>query len=148
MSHHYRFEKILALKEREKDEALLLYEKAVKNFEEAAEKLYSLLKKKETLEVFQTNKLNGGFSIHEIRHYQQFITNLEETINHYQEIVISARNSMNWYKQKLQEKNIEVKKYEKMKVKNTEKWIQVLRSRENKALDEISTLQFFNRNGS
>ncbi|MFE7151723.1 flagellar export protein FliJ, partial [Heyndrickxia sporothermodurans] len=110
MKYQYKFEKILSLKEREKDEALSTYQKSVKRFENVAEELYQLLKKKEDLLDFQTSKLETGLSIQEIRHHQRFITNLEKSIKHYQDLVINARNQMNWYEQKLQEKNIEVKK--------------------------------------
>lgn len=36
MKYQYKFEKILTLKEREKDEALATYQKAVKRFENVA----------------------------------------------------------------------------------------------------------------
>ncbi|MED3649909.1 flagellar export protein FliJ [Heyndrickxia sporothermodurans] len=148
MKYQYKFEKILSLKEREKDEALSTYQKSVKRFENVAEELYQLLKKKEDLLDFQTSKLETGLSIQEIRHHQRFITNLEKSIKHYQDLVINARNQMNWYEQKLQEKNIEVKKYEKLKEKHFEKYLFLLQEIENKQIDEISTQIYFHRIGN
>lgn len=148
MKYQYKFEKILSLKEREKDEALSTYQKSVKRFENVAEELYQLLKKKEDLLDFQTSKLETGLSIQEIRHHQRFITNLEKSIKHYQDLVINARNQMNWYEQKLQEKNIEVKKYEKLKEKDFEKYLFLLQEIENKQIDEISTKIYFHRIGN
>ncbi|KYD00008.1 flagellar biosynthesis chaperone FliJ [Heyndrickxia sporothermodurans] len=148
MKYQYKFEKILSLKEREKDEALSTYQKSVKRFENVAEELYQLLKKKEDLLDFQTSKLETGLSIQEIRHHQRFITNLEKSIKHYQDLVINARNQMNWYEQKLQEKNIEVKKYEKLKEKDFEKYLFLLQEIENKQIDEISTQIYFHRIGN
>lgn len=148
MKYQYKFEKILSLKEREKDEALSTYQKAVKRFETVAEELYRLLKKKENMLDFQTSKLETGFSIQEIRHYQRFITNLEKSITHYQELVINARNQMNWCELQLQEKNIEMKKYEKMKEKDYRKFLDLLNELENKQLDEISTQSYFHRIGN
>ena len=54
MTYQFRFEKIMIVKEREKEEALSVYNEAVKRFEEAAEKLYESLKKKEDLENYQS----------------------------------------------------------------------------------------------
>lgn len=148
MKYQYKFEKILTLKEREKDEALATYQKAVKRFENVAEELYQLLKKKEDLVEFQAAKLQTGFQVLEIRHYQRFIANLEISIKHYQELVINARTQMNWCEQQLQEKNIEMKKYEKMKEKDFERYQDLLKEIENKQADEISTRSYFHHTGN
>ncbi|MGE8204081.1 flagellar export protein FliJ [Heyndrickxia sp. NPDC080065] len=148
MKYQYKFEKILTIKEREKDEALSTYQKAVKRFEMVAEELYLLLKKKEDLQKFQASKLETGFKVQSIRHYQRFIGNLEKSIKHYQELVINARNQMNWCEQLLQDKNIEMKKYEKMKEKDFEKFQKLLSEIENKQLDEISTQSYYQRLGN
>ncbi|KMY53618.1 flagellar biosynthesis chaperone [Bacillus sp. FJAT-27231] len=145
MVYHYKFQKILQLKEREKEETQTLYNESLKQFEEAAEKLYSLLKKKESLIDFQETKMVSGFSIHEIQHYQLFVSNLEQTIHYQQQVVINARSKMQWHEQQLQEKNIEVKKYEKIKEKDFEKFKESLLEEESKQMDEISAIQFMNR---
>ena len=62
-------------------------------------------------------------SVQEMRHYQQFVTNLENTIHHYQKLVIMKRNEMNEKQNDLTEKNIELKKFEKMKEKQLEMFL-------------------------
>lgn len=148
MKYEFKFEKILHLKEQEKDDALAEYQDSVKKFESAAGELYKLLKKKEDLESFQASKLQSGFSIQAIRHYQQFISNLDQTIQYYQQLVMNARNRMNWYEEKLKEKNIEVKKYEKIKEKNYESFMLSEIMTESKQLDEISAVKYFHRQGN
>jgi len=148
MKYQYKFEKVLTFKEREKDEALSAYQNAVKTFEEVAEELYRLLKKKEDLELFQAEKLQTGSSVQEIRHYQRFIINMDKSIKYYQELVLNARNRMNWCETQLVEKNVEVKKYEKMKIKDYEKFLEQMKLEEDKVTDEISTLQYFHRTGN
>lgn len=76
------------------------YKSSVSKFQEAAEQLYGALKKKETLEAMQVEKLSTGLSILDIRHHQQFITNLEKSISYFQNLVVQARNRMNWYEEK------------------------------------------------
>ncbi|PKR87059.1 flagellar export protein FliJ [Heyndrickxia camelliae] len=148
MNYHYKFEKVLTFKEREKEEALSVYQNAVKTFEEVAEELYRLLKKKEELEQFQAKKLETGSSVQEIRHYQRFIINMDKSINYYQELVMNARDRMNWCETQLIEKNVEVKKYERMKIKDYEKFLEQIKLEEDKQTDEISTLQYFHRTGN
>ncbi|MBM7647130.1 flagellar FliJ protein [Bacillus ectoiniformans] len=145
MKHSFKFEKILQLREREKDETQSAFNEAQKKFEAAAEKLYELLKKKEELIDFQESKMVSGFTIYEIQHYQQFVSNLEQTISYQQQLVINARNQMQWCEQQLKERNIEVKKYEKMKEKDLERFKEFLLMDENREMDEISAIQFMNR---
>ncbi|EIJ81498.1 flagellar biosynthesis chaperone [Bacillus methanolicus PB1] len=145
MRYHYKFEKILSLKEREKDEALNIYNESVKKFEEAAEKLYELMKKKEDLEAYQFSRLVSGLSVQEIRHHQQFIGNLEKSIEYYQKMVMNARNRMYFYQEKLLEKNIEVKKFKRIKEKDFLHYIEEQIYSEGKQMDDISIKQFMNR---
>ncbi|MBU8877832.1 flagellar biosynthesis chaperone FliJ [Bacillus sp. FJAT-29790] len=145
MQYQFKFEKILTIKEREKDEAFNIYNQAVKRFEEAAEKLYEYLKKKEELEVYQSSRLVSGLPVQEIRHHQLFIHNLEKTINHYQQMVVNARHHMNYHQEKLMEKNIEVKKYVKIKEKDLTNFVEMTKQIEGRQMDDISIQQFMNR---
>jgi flagellar protein FliJ len=145
MAYQFKFEKILSLKEREKEEVRESYRDAVEKFENIAQKLYNLLKKKEDLETFQTEKLVSGLSVQDIRHNQHFIDNIEKTIDYYQGLVIQARNRMSWHEQKLSEMNVEVRKYEKIKENDYNRYKQVLNASENKVLDELAVMQFANK---
>lgn len=145
MSYQYRFQRILTLKEKEKDEVQEMYRGSIEKFEKVAEKLYEFLKKKENLEQYQETKLQKGLSVQDIRHHQQFITNLEKTISYYQDLVIQARNRMNWYEEKLVDMNVEVKKYEKVKEKDLHRFLQSNQQVENKQLDEVSVVQYMKR---
>ncbi|PLR97274.1 flagellar export protein FliJ [Bacillus sp. T33-2] len=145
MVYQYKFEKILTLRSREKDEAQAVYQDTVRKFEDAAEHLYRLLKKKEDMESFQSERLQKGLPVQEIRHHQQFIGNLQKTIEHYQQMVINARNRMNYQQVQLMEKNIEVKKYEKIREKDFHQYIANEKYEEGKMMDEISIQQYMNR---
>ncbi|MGE7903688.1 flagellar export protein FliJ [Peribacillus sp. NPDC094092] len=142
MIYQYKFEKILTIKEKEKTDALAAYNAVLKKFEEVAEKLYKLLKKKEELLEFQQEKLRTGLSIQEIRHHQLFMDNLEKLLSHCQQEVIEARYKMNIQRDILMERNIEVRKYEKMKENDFLKFLDVIKEAENKQMDEISIRQF------
>ncbi|MFB5281444.1 flagellar export protein FliJ [Peribacillus sp. Hz7] len=145
MIYQYKFEKILTIKEKEKSDARAAYNEALKNFEQVAEKLYKLLKKKEELLDYQQVKLTSGLSVQEIRHNQLFMGNLEKLIEQCQKDVIQARYRMNLQQERLKEKNIEVKKYEKIKEKDFQKFLEVVKEAENKQMDEISIQQFLSK---
>ncbi len=135
----------MKLKEREKDEAQSIYNDSVRKFEDAAEKLYESLKKKEDLEMYQSTKLVSGLSVQEIRHHQSFIGNLQKSIDHYQKIVLNARNQMLFYQDKLMQKNIEVKKYEILREKDMLAFLEELKQEESKQMDDISIQQYMHR---
>lgn len=145
MQYIYKFDKILSLKSREKDEAQVVYQNSVKKFEEAADRLYHLLKQKEDLESYQYGRLASGLPVQEIRHHQQFIGNLEKSIEHYQKVVMNARNIMNFQQDNLMEKNVEVKKYEKIKEKDHLQFLADEKYAESRMMDEISIQQYMNR---
>lgn len=138
MKFNYKLQKVLELREREKEEQAYTYEKSIRKFEEVAEYLYERLKQKEVLEGQLEERIKTGVSIQEIRMQQKYLINLESEISHYQKLVFQARNKMQMEKQVLVEKNIEVKKMEKMKSKDYEKYTHLLNVEDRKVMDELS----------
>lgn len=145
MKYHYRFEKILDVKEQEKTESEIAFKESIQVFEEIATKLYELLKKKEDLTAYQQERLQVGSSIDEINHYSKFIDSLEKTIEDVQQKVVQARAKMNWHEQKLLEKNLEVRKYEKMRENDFERYKEDQQRIEAIQLDELSTIAYYKR---
>lgn len=145
MVYQYKFDKILHIKEKEKGDAMVDYHTAVQKFEDAAEKLYEFLKKKENMESYQSSRLTNGLAIQEIRHHQQFISNLQKSIDYYQKMVVNARIRMNLYQEKLIETNVEVKKYVKMKEKDYLAYQVGIKFNEGKQMDDVSIQQYMSR---
>jgi flagellar FliJ protein len=145
MQYQFKFNKILTIKEREKDQAFDVYNQAVKRFEETAKKLYDLLKKKEDLEEYQQSRLAEGLPVQEIRHHQHFVSSLEKTIDHYQKMVANARSQMNFQQEKLMEKNIEVKKFKKMQERDLAGFLESMKQAEGRQMDDISIQLYMNR---
>ncbi|MFL0581484.1 flagellar export protein FliJ [Solibacillus silvestris] len=145
MRYNYRFEKILVVKDQEKTESELAFKESVQVFEEIATKLYDLLKKKEDLIEYQQERLKIGSSIDEINHYSKFIDSMEKTIEDAQQKVIQARAKMNWHEQKLLEKSLEVRKYEKMRERDHERFIEDQLHIEAVQLDELSTIAYYKK---
>lgn len=145
MSYTYRFEKVLDVKENEKDQARIQFEKAKDEFEKAATHLYDLLKNKENLINIQEKKMQEGLPLADFKQYQYYIENLEKSISVWQLKVIEARNKMNIRESHLKDANIEVKKYEKMKEKDYSNHISEEKQIEMITMDEISIQTYMNR---
>lgn len=142
--YKYRFDKIMTVKEQEKNQTEIAYKEAVQSFENIATKLYNLLKKKEELIDFQEKKLSKGSTIDEIHHFTRFLDSIEKSINDTQQKVMHARAEMEWHEDKLLEKTIEFRKYEKMKEKDYKVYKKEQNHLEIIQLDELSSIAYYN----
>lgn len=145
MALHKKIDKIITIKEREKDEAVVKYNESIEEFEKVATKLYDLLKEKEELEATARAKLQNGLSIIQIKQQTQYILQLEQHIQQLQTKVMNARNKMNKVENLVMEKNIEVKKFNKVKENHATLYNKLMDQEENKQMDEISIQQYMNR---
>lgn len=145
MAYAYRFEKILDVKENEKDQARMDYEQSRQEFEKVATKLYDLLKNKEDLINQQEKQMQEGISIFELKQHQYYLETLEKSISIWQLKVIEARNKMNIMEARLKDLNIEVKKYEKMKEKDFLQHMEEVKQDEMIKMDEMSIQMYMNR---
>ena len=143
--YNYRFENVLTFRELEKTETETEYKESVDAFEVIATELYELLKKKEETLEEQQERMSRGFSIDGIHHYARFIGSLERKIEEVQQKVMQARSKMHWYEDKLLERTLEVRKFEKMKEKDREQYDVETEYREAQNLDELSTMTFRGR---
>lgn len=141
----YKFDKLLSIKENEKDIVIGEYNDAVQKFENAATRLYELLKQKEDLIDQQSRQLTSGSNIRQIQDLQRFLPLLDKSIAEWQVQVAKARKFMELKQQLLLEKNIEVKKYEIIKEKAWVAYSQLEKAEENKLMDEISIQQYMYR---
>lgn len=140
--YNYRFESVLTFRELEKEETESAYKSSIEAFEIVATELFDLLKKKETTLSSQQEQMKNGFSVDKIHHFARFINSLETKIAEVQQKVIQARSKMNWFEEKLLERTLEVRKFEKMKEKDQDEHRVEMEHEEAKRLDELSTLTF------
>ena len=93
----------------------------------------------------QQQRMTTGFSIDDLHSYSRFINTLDLTIDHIQQEVMKSRTKMNWYESQLLDKNIEVKKFEKMKEIGKEQYDAEMEHVETNRIDELSTMKFRSR---
>ena len=145
VTFHYKFSKVLTVKEQEKSETEIAYKESVNTFEQVATELYTLLKKREDTLDQQNSRLSNGLSVDGIHHYTHYLDALQKRIEVLQQEVIQARAKMNWYEERLLEKSLEVRKFEKIREKDLESFQIEQNRQESLFLDEISSLKFQNK---
>lgn len=138
MNFTYKFDNILDLREREKQDAATSYQQSIDRFSKVAEKLYHLLKQKENFEQEQQRKIEAGLSVHAIQLNEYYLSKINREIDHCQREVILARTNMQREEKKLLEKNIEVKKLEILKEKEFARFLETMNREDGKMTDEIS----------
>ncbi|MEB1810089.1 MAG: flagellar export protein FliJ [Bacillaceae bacterium] len=145
MSFSYTLQKVLEIREREKQNVENEYSKATKQFEETATRLYDLLKKKEDLEARCEQQMNEGIPIHQLQQHQTILMRLNIDIERQQQSTNLARNQMYQKQEELVDASIELKKYEKMKEIKHGEYIEEQKRLDNMRMDEISLQLYVNR---
>lgn len=144
-NYKYRFDSIIVVKEQEKNEVELAYKKTVQDFETIAQNLYDSLKRKENLISYQEQRMKIGMNIQEMHSNAQFLESMEKTIADIQNKVIQARSKMEWFEEKLLEKTLECRKYEKMRERDYELFKIEEDRIEMIQLDELSQIAYYNK---
>ncbi|MCT2534523.1 flagellar export protein FliJ [Aquibacillus koreensis] len=138
------FQKILGLREREKNDAQMAYKDSVDSFEEFATQLYHLLRKKEKVEREYSLSLGSTSSVSTLTTHYTYIEKIKENIRQLEMSVKKARNNMEMKQKQLTATHIEVKKYEKLIERKEKKRIELQKAEETKLMDETSIMQFLN----
>lgn len=138
MSFQFALQKVMDLKEREKNNSQQEYEEAVRQFEKTATELYHLLKNKEEVEEAARKKLARGTSIYELQQNESHLLRLQQQIYVQQRSTDRAREQMKRKQQKLVQSLIEYKKYEKIKALQKAEHEEEEKRREAREMDEIS----------
>ncbi|MFG6496787.1 flagellar export protein FliJ [Fictibacillus sp. UD] len=142
MSFHFSMEKVLTVKQKEKESIEQELGEAVQAFESVAEEIYSLLKRKEDIENLSNHQFQQRIFVNDLQNTQRFLLSMTNKIKGLQPVLQRARERMQIIQQKLVQQTIEVKKYEKLKEKQLTAYKVEITSYENKQNDEFSVLRF------
>lgn len=146
MSNIAVLNKVLGVREIEKQDAEKAHQHATEQFEQVATKLYHLLKKKETAEKQYEETTKAGAEIEKIQSLLTYIDNLNNEIIQIQQKVNKARIKMENKQDLLTDAYVEVKKFEKVietREKERDDWEE---KQEQLFMDEVSIRQYFNQN--
>lgn len=139
-------EKILNIREQEKNDAQIEKNKATDYFEKVANNLYYALKKKEQAEDGLHKYMQGKATITKIKEQSLYIDAINKKIFTLQQQVQRARTEMEASQVKLTDAHVEVKKVEKLIEKRKSDQLQLEQKLEKIEMDDISIRQFMNQN--
>jgi flagellar protein FliJ len=142
MSFHFSMEKVLSVKQKEKESIEQELGEAVQAFESIAEEIYSLLKRKEDIENQSNYTYQQRIVVNDLQNTQRFLLLMTNKIKELQPLLQRARERMQVIQQRLLQQTIEVKKYEKLKERQLSAYKVEVASYENKQNDEFSVLRF------
>ena len=142
MSFHFSMEKVLSVKQKEKESIEQELGEAVQAFESIAEEIYSLLKRKEDIENQSNYTFQQRIVVNDLQNTQRFLLSMTNKIKELQPLLQRARERMQVIQQRLLQQTIEVKKYEKLKERQLSAYKVEVASYENKQNDEFSVLRF------
>lgn len=142
MSFHFSMEKVLSVKQKEKESIEQELGEAVQAFESIAEEIYSLLKRKEDIENQSNFTFQQRIIVNDLQNTQRFLLSMTNKIKELQPLLQRARERMQVIQQRLLQQTIEVKKYEKLKERQLSAYKVEVASYENKQNDEFSVLRF------
>lgn len=144
MTFHFSLEKVLNLRENEKQALDGEYRSAYEDFEGIAKALYGFLKQKETIEARQRENMAKGTPIHDVQTLQANLECLQEKIDRYEALFQTARQTTEEKKELLLDKSIDVKRYEKLKDVHYDIFRKKSKNIETAQLDEISSMRHSN----
>jgi flagellar FliJ protein len=110
-------------------------------FEEIGYELYGLLKRKELLQQEQVDRIEGGAQISMLQQINQYIGRLDEQVKLLQIKLQEARENMDHTYDRLIHQTIDVKKYEKLKEKQLQRFQDHVKSEEMRSIDEIAVVR-------
>jgi flagellar FliJ protein len=140
--------KVLNVRQNEKKNAKREYQYARRIFEEIAEQLYQLLRKKEEAETTYETYVLTTIPIDNITEQISYIEVLNKRILKIQNEVQEARSNMESKQRKLTNAHVEVKKFENMIDVRNQKKAERLKKVENEWMNEVSIHQYLlHKNG-
>lgn len=137
---------VLQVREKEKDYAQIAFNESKKRLEGILTELYSVLKKKETIEKEQAITLADKIPIDMLKEQQSYIESLNNKIIQLQRKYEQAKRELERKQIHLTEAHVEVKKFEKMIENRLIEEQKETRKLEQDLMDDLSIRQYLNQN--
>lgn len=143
MSFQFRFEKILTMKEKEKESALNEMNVARKTKELAEQQLLELVNRKERyLRDYQTS-MRTSLTVTEIQEREQYLLFLNKQIERERTKVENLTRELALKNQLLLSKNQEEKMWSTWRDKSYDAYAENLKREEQSVLDEMAVIRYF-----
>jgi flagellar protein FliJ len=143
MSFQFRFEKILTMKEKEKESALHEMN-VVKHMKETVERqLLDLVEKKESYIMAFEKIANQSIKVTDIQEREQYIHFLNKQIDRLRKKVLEITQEFNRKSHLLVAKNQEEKIWSSWREKSLDEYTEKIKREEQDQLDEMAVIRYF-----
>lgn len=146
MSFQFRFEKIVTMKEKEKESAFHEMNVFKKLKETAEHQLLDLVEKKESYVRDYQNSMRNAISVTDIQESEQYIHFLNKQIEKIRKKVSELTQEFNLKNNLLLAKNQEEKIWSSWRKKSLEEYTAKINREEQNQLDEMAVLRYFHNN--
>lgn len=146
MSFQFRFEKIVTMKEKEKESAFHEMNVFKKLKETAEHQLLDLVEKKESYVRDYQNLMRNSISVTDIQEREQYIHFLNKQIEKIRKKVSELTQEFNLKNNLLLAKNQEEKIWSSWRKKSLEEYTANINREEQNQLDEMAVLRYFHNN--
>ncbi|MCO7174691.1 flagellar export protein FliJ [Sporolactobacillus kofuensis] len=143
MAFEYRFERVMKLAENEKQNLEVQYKYLFDAFEKLAHRLIDLVEQKNRVQTDLQNQMNQAITIDQMKMGMSDVNKIDFLIEETNKQYLRAKLQLETFQGKLQQKAIEVKKYEKIKEKQQLIFNKVVHKTEMKQMDEIAGQRTF-----
>jgi len=145
MAFEYRFERVMKLAESEKQNLEAQYKRLFDDFERLARKLIELMDLKEKAQTDLQKQMSQAITIDQMKIGITDVNTMDSLIDVTNKRYIRAKVRLEDFQTRLQEKAMEVKKYEKMKEKQQMIYRRLMQKAEMKQMDEIASQRTVSR---
>jgi flagellar protein FliJ len=142
MSFHYSFQKILDMKEKEKEQAEMSYSKSMQTLQVEQKRLSTLQQTKEEMERRMTRN-EESISLSELKDSYQYLHHLQKLVLQAHHTTIQAEKEVEHKQEILTEKAMDEKVWSKLKDKSYVRYIETMKATEQKELDEIAIARYY-----
>lgn len=141
----FKLAQMLNINEKLKDQKQIEFGKAIQVYEEEKQKLKSIENSLvKTYQIFKENVQNK-ISPQKVFEYNAYIEKLKKDIVNQNRLIKNAEDKVSKVRSELNEIMMEIKKYEKLKEKDYEAYIEEEKKKENSFVDEIVTYKYTNK---
>lgn len=141
MKYRYPLQKLVDLKANEKSHAEFLLSKAVVRLQEEQASLHRLHGERRAVEDAVWDSASGATTISELMQAQSYLLHLDQQIQRKHEDVLSAEQGVSRMQESLNGKVIEEKVWNKAKERAFDRFMTVVRKKEQDELDEIASVR-------
>ncbi|MET1247893.1 flagellar export protein FliJ [Sporolactobacillus sp. STCC-11] len=138
MAFDYRFERVMKLAESEKQNLEVQYKKLFDDFENLAHILINMVEEKQRVQTELQEQMSQAITIDQMKMGFSDVDKIDFLISETNKNYLNAKARLEAFQAELQEKAIEVKKYEKMREKQQVIYHKLINRAEMKQMDEIA----------